>query len=201
MSLIMVGRFLYIKRLFDEVSELEGDIVECGVGRGNTFHFWAILCHDSTKLRRLWGFDSFEGIPEPTLEDVSPRNLKKGEIGRGTLKGVLAMLVHSGLSPGWVRSRVTLVRGFFDESLSKYTGEQIALLHIDVDLYESYKIVLEMLYDKVVPGGIIMFDEYMGTIEHEHFPGAKKAVDEFFADLDVRIERDVAFGKYYLVKP
>ena len=58
--------------------------------------------------------------------------------------------------------------------------------------------------DKVVPGGIIAFDEYMGTWEHESFPGARQAIDEFLTGRGLNpetIERDQGFGKYYFVKP
>ena len=94
----------------------------------------------------------------------------------------------------------TLVKGFFEESLLKYTGKQIALLHLDADLYESYKTSLELLYTKIPKGGVVAFDEYMGTFEHINFPGAKKAIDEFFGGRNYEIIRDQAFGKYYVIK-
>jgi hypothetical protein len=71
---------------------------------------------------------------------------------------------------------VRLVKDFFDKTLSSYEG-RIALLHLDGDLYESYKVSLEALYDKVVSGGIIMFDEYADP----RWLGARKAIDEFFS--------------------
>ena len=194
------GKFLYCRRLFDLVRNLEGDVVECGVGAGVTFLFWASLCCYEGARRRVWGFDSFEGFPAPTIEDASPRNLQKGELAVSTPHTITELLVSSGFSEEWVRSYVTLVKGFFEESLPKYTGKQIALLHLDADLYESYKTSLEELYAKVQKGGVIAFDEYMGTFEHIHFPGARRAIDEFFADRDVEILRDQSFGKYYMIK-
>jgi hypothetical protein len=200
-TLTTASRFLYQKRLFDIAGRLEGDIVECGVGRGETLLLWAILCHDEARHRRLWGFDSFEGFPEPTREDASPRNVQKGEWNVATMASIRDLLVSSGFSTEWVRSRVTLVKGYFEESLRNYTGKRIALLHIDADLYQSYKTALQSLYARVPPGGVIAFDEYMGSFEHHDFPGAKKAIDEFFADQPVEILRDEVFGKYYMVKP
>lgn len=194
-------RFLYQKRLMDIVSTLKGDIVECGVGVGNTLLMWSILCFDEQKNRHIWGFDSFEGFPEPAKEDTSPRNPKKGEWNNSTVKSINDMLIHSGFPPDWLRAHVTLVKGFFDKSLTQYDGEKIALLHLDVDLYQSYKDSLALLYEKVVPGGVIAFDEYMSTFEYLHFPGARKAIDEFFADKKVRMIRDEVFGKFYIIKP
>jgi hypothetical protein len=200
-SLMNAGRFLYQRRLFDVVKDLDGDIVECGVGMGATLLMWSELCYDEGRHRRIWGFDSFEGFPAPTVQDASPRNPQKGEWAISTVRTIRDMLVTSGLSEEWVRSHVTLVKGFFEDSLPKYTGDKIALLHLDVDLYQSYKVALEALYDRVQPGGVIAFDEYMGTFEHVDFPGAKQAIDEFCNRRGVTLQRDRAFGKYYAVKP
>ena len=194
-------RLLYQKRLFDKVSNIHGDIVECGVGIGSTLLMWAILMFDEQKSRHLWGFDSFEGFPEPSSEDISPRNPKKGEWNYSSIKSINDMLINSGFPPDWLRANITLVKGFFNESLAAYNGDGIALLHLDVDLYQSYKDSLNQLYEKVLPGGIIAFDEYMSTFEYLHFPGARKAIDEFFANKKIRILRDVVFGKFYVIKP
>ena len=199
-DLTSASRFLYQKRIYDRIANVEGDIVECGVGWGRTLLGWAMLCHDAGDSRRIWGFDSFEGFPAPTEEDASPRAPKQGEWSEATLDNIMAVLRQGGLSPNYIRTKVTLVQGFFDKSLPNYTGDKIALLHIDADLYASYQTVLNQLYDKVAHGGVIAFDEYMGTREHYNFPGAKKAIDEFFADRVERIERDYSYGKYYAVK-
>lgn len=200
-TLLHTSRFLYLQRLFAGVKAIEGDVVECGVARGVTLLGFAMLCFDEACHRRLWGFDSFEGFPEPGKEDESVRGSKKGDLNVSSVPAILKLLDSAGLPEPWVRSHVTLVRGFFSETLHKYTGDKIALLHVDVDLYQSYKDVLEQLYDKVVPGGVVAFDEYMNTLEHEKFPGAKAAIDEFFAERHVSIQRDVASGKYFLIKP
>jgi len=195
-----VGHFLYQQRLFKLINDLDGDIVECGVGHGKSMLSWAYLSIDENRNRKIWGFDSFEGFPEPVEQDSSPRNPGKGEWGGTSLPDMLNMLSNAGLEKFWIASQLTLVKGFFEDSLVKYTGEKIALLHLDVDLYSSYQIALESFYSKVAIGGIIAFDEYMGTKEHYKFPGAKKAIDEFFAGHKVNLLRDPIWGKYYLIK-
>jgi hypothetical protein len=194
---------LYQYRLFNMIKTLDGDIVECGVGKGRTFSNWVFLCYDEGRQRHIWGFDSFEGFPEPSHKDDSPRRAEKGEWNFASIETIYDLLVSTGLSSHWVLSSTTLVKGFFNESLSKYDGEKIALLHIDVDLYDSYMTVLETLYDKVQRGGIIAVDEYMETFDHLNFPGAKKAIDEFFKsrNIEVKISRDDASGKYFIIKP
>ena len=65
----------------------------------------------------------------------------------------------------------------------KYKEIRIALLHIDVDLYKPTKTCLEYFYPHIVKGGIIILDDYGA------FPGANKAVEEFFADKNYRVEQ------------
>ncbi len=88
------------------------------------------------------------------------------------------------------------LKGWFDTTLPRYDG-RIALLHLDCDLYESYKVRLDILYDKVQPGGAIMFDEYKDT----RWPGATKAIDAFFADKPEVIQpHSRCTWKYHVVK-
>ncbi len=195
-----IARFLYFKRVFDMARDIDGDIVECGVGKGESLLMFAFLVKDEMKGRKLWGFDSFEGFPEPTVQDKSIRNLKKGDYGNTSINDILNLFIKSGLDKEFVRSQVTLVKGLLNESLVKYTGTSIALLHLDVDLYDSYLTALKELYPKVVRGGVVLFDEYMATDEHLHFPGAQKAINEYLGENKSLISRDKITGKYYLIK-
>lgn len=199
-TVVEVGRLLFFKRLLDLVGDLEGDVVECGVGWGRSLLYLALLCREEEKGRQIWGFDSFEGLPDPTAEDRSPRNPQKGEY-RTDIRGVHTLLEEAKFDAVYMRSKVTLVKAFFNQGLQKYTGQGIALLHIDADLYQSYLDVLNILYGKVKPGGVIAFDEYMDGWTHVAFPGAKTAIDDFFADKPFNIQRDKYYGKYYLIKP
>ncbi len=204
LNLRHIYRLLYQKRLLDKVKHIPGDIVECGVGEGDSFLDWAVTTFfEGPAERHIWGFDSFEGFPEPSKEDLrnqSTTETKKGDaaVPMEVVQNKLAMV---GLPKDWLSIRTTLVKGFFENTLHKYTGIKIALLHLDADLYQSYKTVLHEFYPKVVPGGLVVFDEYLGQMEAINWPGAKKAVDEYFADKPVKIERDELYNKYYLIKP
>src|SRR6266487_648209 len=74
-------QFRYFTRLYDRIHGLAGDVVECGLGEGNTFAMLAYLIgtEERQQPRTLWGFDSFEGWPEPDACDASPRKAQKGE--------------------------------------------------------------------------------------------------------------------------
>ena len=87
---------------------------------------------------------------------------------------------------------VELIQGDILKTLPTYIDKRkdisIALLHIDVDIYEPTKIILDKLYDKVIDGGIIIFDDY------QVFPGETQAVDDFIKDKNVKIEQ-LSFSK------
>lgn len=194
------ARFIYFRRMLERVAGLGGDIVECGVGKAKSFQMLALLLYESGERRKLWGFDSFEGYPEPSSEDSSPRNLAQGQwkvIGREDVNRILAL---AGLPEEFRRDRVVVVKGFFENTLRTAGIGPIALLHLDVNLYRSYLTCLSELFPRVVPGGIVMFDEYMNEDEAIKCPGAKKAIDGYFADQTHRIQRDPYYGKYFLVR-
>jgi len=198
LDLAEAARFHYFSGMFEKIGNLEGDIVECGVGWGRSLLYLSLLSRLESKGRNIWGFDSFEGFPEPANEDVSPRDPKKGEW-KTDIASVYQQLKESGLDKLFIDTQITLIKGFFEDSLSKYTGNKIALLHADADLYKSYKTIYDALFERVVPNGIIMFDEYMNTFEYEKWPGAKKAIDETFLK-NCELKRDTSSGKYYAVK-
>lgn len=195
-GMIRMRRFLYFDRMFDSISSIDGDIVECGVEKGESFLFFAFLASKEKKGRTLWGFDSFEGFPEPTIEDYdSWRNPKKGELGGINVEDIYTILEQAGIDEYFCKNNIEIVKGFFNQTLKLYGGRPIALLHIDADLYGSYKTVLKELFPRVVEGGVVLFDDYCGT-----WKGAVKAVDEYFKGTDYEVLRDKISGKYYVIK-
>ena len=72
-------KFSYFHRIYSHISEIGGDIVECGVGCGQTLLILSIIAKNDEKHKRnIWGFDSFEGFPEATEEDKRKESLKGG---------------------------------------------------------------------------------------------------------------------------
>ena len=94
-----------------------------------------------------------------------------------------------------MNTEVEVVKGYFEETIpTSYGSEPIAMLHLDCDLYNSYKVCLEGLYDKVAPGGLILFDEYQKT---KNWPGASKAIDNFFKKIDIQLVKAQFDPKIY----
>ncbi len=189
---------LYMQRMFDKIAGIEGDIVECGIGKMGTFQILASLLQEENSARKLWGFDSFEGFPEPSAEDSSPRNPQKGEWKYIEAEDVAKFLIILGFGAQWIDSHVKIVKGFFRDTLPNNNVPKIALLHLDADLYDSYKTCLQYLFPRVVRGGVVLFDEYLNA--SLKFPGAKKAIDEYFSGTEYELSRDKLSGKYFLVK-
>lgn len=194
-----LGRLVYFEQMFRRSAGVPGDLVECGVSIGTGLLNWCLLSELSGRDWNVWGFDSFEGFPPSVELDRRADGAFQTAAGDYATPPelVLRVLRDGRVSDEFVRSRVRLVRGFFDRTLGSFDG-RIALLHLDCDLYESYLTCLGALYSKVTPGGLILFDEY----EDETFPGAKVAIDEFFADKPEEVVRYENYGyvKYHVVK-
>ena len=154
--------------LLDKVLELtpaEGLMVEFGVYRARSINFIASRMPDRT----IYGFDSFEGLPEPWLYRVRAFH---------DLEGLPK-----------VRDNCVLVKGWFNETLAPFlekTPGPCALVHIDSDIYSSAKLVLDQLEPRIVPGTMILFDDFF------NYPGWKegeyRAFNEFVERAGVEFE-------------
>lgn len=194
-----LGRAFYFREMFETVRELEGDIVECGVSVGYGILIWSLLCELSDEQRQIYGYDSFSGFPASGEADRKKDNsFQTEEHGYASPPElVLKVLADGRASADFVDSHIRLVRGYFEETVAKHNGD-IALLHLDCDLHDSYVTCLTSLYSKVVSGGVILFDEYHDS----NFPGAKQAIDAFFADKPEKPLRYDKYGyvRYYTIK-
>ena len=156
---------------------------------------FAVISTAIDRPRRIYGYDTFEGLPDPTAAD-GEWNARSGGFWNYSREHVRQELLLAGLDEEFISANFTLIPGEFKQTLPHYGEGPIALLHIDVDIYESYKTVLEHLYDYVAPGGIIAFDEY----GQDHWPGATRAVDEFFVDRPEKIVKSTIIDRHYAVK-
>lgn len=141
--------------------------MEFGVYSGDTVNHIATKVKDKT----VYGFDSFEGLPETWRS--------------GFEKGVFD--VQSKLPK--VNENVTLVKGWFNESLPTFLEEhkeQCAFIHIDCDLYSSTMTVFEALKERILPGTVIVFDEYFNYPGWQE--GEYKALQDFSEKYGIEFE-------------
>lgn len=197
------ARLGYFHDLLTSVSGVRGDVVECGVAGGTSLAMLAslVFATNHSPSRRLWGFDAWAGLPDPSSADLAGEHsiAAAGMFGDTSPERVREELAAYGLGDQTVAEMITLVPGYFEQTLPGFQGE-IALLHIDVDLYESYRTCLETLWGNVQPGGVVAFDEYEDT---ERWPGARPAVDEFLSAMPegaTRLQIDERTGKAWVTK-
>jgi len=157
-------KFTLLDKAISAVSN-EGLFCEFGVYNGQSINFIA------SKIDTvIYGFDSFEGLPEDWLPEF-----KKGRFKVNNLPEV--------------RENVALIKGWFDDVLPEFAEQhagQCSFIHIDCDLYSSTKSIFHHLKSRISTGTVIVFDEFF------NFPGWKnweyKAFAEFIADGDAKFE-------------
>ncbi len=168
-------------------NQIEGDICECGVWRGGSVMAAALKLKAARDFRTLWLYDTFAGMPEPIeLDKASATGVpahaewtmyRRGSAASDWCFASLDDVRRNLESTGYPMERVRFVAGKVEETLSVPANlpDAIALLRLDTDWYESTKAELEALYDRLLPGGVLIIDDY------GYWAGQRRAVDEFFA--------------------
>jgi hypothetical protein len=173
-------------------AEVPGAIVECGVWKGGSMMAAALtLLRVGATDRDLYLFDTFQGMPPPTSEDTlsaydgySPMRhwRRRQREGHNTWHYVPAAEVRAALlSTGYPAERLHLVEGRVEETLPGRAPDQVAVLRLDTDWYESTRHELEQLYPRLSAGGVLVLDD------HGHYEGARRAVDEYMAACGERL--------------
>ena len=175
------NRFLNLMRQFERTLGLDGLVVECGCFRGLSSF---VMCsrlrqHDAAFSGRGYQiFDSFQGLSEPRPEDAlgeagGPHAIDV-QAGRFTaplseVKRALASFPDIEYFPGWIPAAFPT------------DGAPCRFVHVDVDLYQPTKDSLEHFWPRLVPGALMVCDDY-------NWPGGKRAVDEFCGERGIKAE-------------
>ena len=167
---------------------IAGDIAECGVWRGGSMMTVALtLLAHGDRSRSLYLFDTFEGMSSPSGDDKSldgvsaDVQLERDPQGTGiwcyaSLEDVRANI----LSTGYPEEKIHLIKGKVEDTIPRNIPSSLSLLRLDTDWYESTKHELRHLYPLLNAKGILIIDDY------GHWQGARKAVDEYFAEHGVK---------------
>jgi hypothetical protein len=185
-----IARFLAHYELFKRIIDVPGVIVDLGVFRGASTFTWAKLCEIfcPTDIRKsVFGFDTFSGFPKIGAEDGPENPLQ--DVVPGGYSGGSSIEVDLDLAQEAMnhdrhlrhKNRIEFVKGDVCETIPKFVSEKgdglhIALLNLDLDLYEPTRVALEYFVPKMSRGGLIVVDEYAV----DTFGGETKAVDEYF---------------------
>lgn len=189
-------RFLAHYELFRRTRNLPGDIIELGVYRGTSLMSWANfleIFNMGDRQKQVFGFDNFKGFPELDQKD-GREDPKTNKIPGGfdsspfldILKEAIGIFDSDRFIPH--KPRVILVEGDITETLPEFIetrpGLRLSLIHIDCDIYQPSKIGLELLWPRLVPGGVLVLDDY----SIRPWEGESAAVDEYFGS-SVKIHR------------
>ena len=183
--LTRISKLLAHYELYKSITHLPGHIIECGVYKGASFirfcTFRELL--ESPYSRKIIGFDAFGKFPrQGDALDQAFIERFEGIGGEGIsaeeLEQILALKSFSNYE---------LIEGDILQTIPEYLSShpelKISLLHIDVDVYNPTRVILETLFDRIVPDGLVVLDDY-GTVA-----GETRAADEFFLDRSVRFQK------------
>jgi O-methyltransferase len=172
-----ISEAMYILQSLHHSLLVPGDICEFGVAQGSTSR---LLAAEIMPLldRKLWLFDSFEGLPAPTAEDRLIDDIfKLGSIERyrGTMASPESLVLEKLAGIGFPRERTKIKKGWIkDTARTGELPEKIAFAYLDFDLYEPIKDALAFIDPRMPKGGSLVVDDY-GYFSQ----GAQLAVDEF----------------------
>jgi O-methyltransferase len=173
-------------------AKIAGDVVECGVWRGGSsmLSALALLARDD-RSRRLWLYDTFEGMTPPGELDVkydgaAARDLlstqdRSAELVNDWCVASVEDVRSNMQATGYPMDRVRFVEGKVEETIPAQSPDAIAILRLDTDWFESTWHELVHLYPRLMPGGVLIVDDY------GWWKGAREAVDRYFAEQGVRM--------------
>jgi hypothetical protein len=196
--------------------KLAGAYVECGVWKGGATAYWArsfLRNGGDPAQSSVFCFDSFNGMPHISVQDDD--NASKWLHNR-SLSEVAGQLTDGALVPtsptlasefecraiveasGFQKDRIHIVKGWFQDTLPQHKTKigPIAVLRLDSDFYQATRFCLDILYEHVLPNGMIIIDDY------EIYGGCRQAVDEFVQGLNLNINL-IYYGEYgcFFFKP
>lgn len=194
---LFLKRFLAHYELWRMTVDLPGDIVELGVYRGLSLMSWANFLEVRSmgdRAKQVIGFDNWAGFKTFEPKDGSPDpkfNKVQGGFDGGAFREILLDSIRVYDEDRFIpyKPRVVLVDGDIEQTVPEFVeknpGLRISLLHVDCDLYRPTKVALDLLWPRIVRGGVVVLDDY-GIRPWE---GESTAVDEYFASIDVKLKR------------
>lgn len=164
---------------------VSGDVVEFGCYAGTTSVYLAKALMANNNEKRLYVYDSFEGLPEKTKEDASPlgESFKAGEL-CVSKKQFIKNMMQSGVTMPQIK------KGWFSDLTGDDVPEKISFAFLDGDYYASVMAPLKLIESRLTPGAVIVVDDYANSA----LPGAAKAVNEWLKKhpAAIKIEQSLA---------
>lgn len=194
-----IAKLLAHCELYRMVLDVPGALVECGVFKGASLLRFAMFreLFQTAAARQIIAFDVFDRFPDTAYAPDQPH--RDRFVAAAGDQSITRRQLEDVLARRHLLRNVELVEGDITRTVPEYAAARpelrIALLHLDTDIYEPAVTVLEHLYPRLQPGGVLVLDDF-GT-----FPGETRAALEYFAGRDVPLRRfPFAATPCYLVK-
>jgi hypothetical protein len=194
----MYSLYMAVKYIVD--ANIYGDFVECGVWRGGSVMLIAYTLFEMSETnRKIYLYDTFEGMTKPTEDDYLVSNPNKLAIVNWEKEQKenynkwnfvsLPEVKKNMLSTGYPENNIVFVGGKVEDTIPNIAPKKIALLRLDTDWYESTKYELRHLFPLISKNGVLIIDDY-GC-----WAGSKKATDEYFSNKVVFLNRIDEFAR------
>lgn len=172
-----------------KIKNLNGEFVECGVWRGGNVLLFKLLNDYYNLNKSIFAYDTYDGMTQPENIDInfegnSAKNLMKINSKNDKLDNIHCFTtieeVKKNISKHTSLKNINFIKGPVESTLleEKNLPKNIAVLRLDTDFYSSTKIELNILYPRLVSGGVIIIDDY------GYWAGSRRAVDEYFSEKD-----------------
>ena len=182
-----LNKLLAHYELYKMIAKLPGDIFELGVYKATSLIRLATIraTLENDEARRIVGFDAFGKFPKNNLtlkSDIKFIKTFEEEGGDGLNINETKKILEAKRF-----NNINLIEGNINETLPKYLADnphtRLSILHLDMDVKEPTTFALEMLYEKVVSGGLIILDDY------NQVAGATDAIDEFIKEKGLKLQK------------
>ena len=202
-----ISKILTQYELFKNTIDLPGSIVEFGLFKGSSL-MRLVMFRDlltNSHSRKIIAFDTFDRYPG-NLHEYDKGHMRDF-INKAGVDSLSVEQLREVLENGNLNENIELIEGDICNTVPKYISDneyeesgdseclKVSLINLDTNFYQPTKVVLEYFWPRLVRGGILMLDDY-GIV-----PGETKAVDEYFTDKDVKIQKmPLSMTPFFIVK-
>jgi len=172
-------------------NKINGDYVECGVWKGGSSMMIALtLLKNNITDKKIYLYDTYEGMSEPTKDDINYANKTAQEkysltmnnkAGSNWCRSEIDEVKSNLYSTGYPKENIIFIKGKVEETIPQTVPQKISLLRLDTDWYESTKHEMNYLYPLLSEKGILIIDDY------GHWQGCRKAIDEYFNTHNINV--------------
>ena len=194
-SFTMLPEQYYIANLkiAEKAMNTPGDVVECGVWRGGMSAGMASILG---KSKSYFLYDSFEGLPPAKeIDGEAALNWQSDTKGEAYYENCKAEMGFAQEAMNKTGVKYSTIKGWFDDTVPNHQHDQISVLRLDGDWYDSTMVCLKHLYPKVVKDGIIIIDDYYT------WDGCSKAVHDYLSSIQSASRIFTGYNKVaYIIK-